>query len=64
MAETLSLDMDQFEAEITEQPEITEVLGAMTVLDELGTIYQDLGQQEIATASGSGNTNGVDLDGE
>lgn len=60
--EALSYDMSEFEADFAAPEVLPE--GTITVLDVLGVEYDDLGQQEIATASGSGNTNGCDLDGE
>ena len=35
-----------------------------SVLDVFGVEYADLGQQRLATACGTGQSNGVDLDGE
>lgn len=56
------VNMAEFEAEFTPTPDTIESLPVL--LDTLGVSVPNLGQQEIVTASGSGSSNGVDLDGE
>lgn len=70
MSETIPIDtsLDDFYEAVPASAEFDGELAsrdaARTVLDELGITYPDLGQQEIASYSGTGHSNGCDLDGE
>lgn len=57
-------DMSEFEAEFTAEPTVEGLESSKTILDLVGITSPDLGQQRIETASGTGSSNGVDLDGE
>ncbi len=60
---TVAPNLQEFYAAVPAAAELDATLG-VTVLDVFGVEYDDLGQQNIATACGSGHSNGCDLDGE